>query len=60
MKDANKNLRPELQFEIMDASKMTYADESFSVVLDKGTLDALMPDNSAETIQFISEYFDVR
>jgi hypothetical protein len=28
----------------MDATKMTFADESFGVVIDKGTLDAVMVD----------------
>ncbi len=27
---------------VMDATKMTYEDETFDVVIDKGTLDALM------------------
>lgn len=33
----NKNI----PFLVMDATKMTYEDNSFDVVIDKGTLDAL-------------------
>lgn len=38
--------RPEMVFHQMDALNMTYEKESFTVILDKGTLDALMPNNS--------------
>ncbi|VDM78422.1 unnamed protein product [Strongylus vulgaris] len=35
--------RPELVFDVDDATSMSFDDESFSVVVDKGTLDALLP-----------------
>ena len=44
----NKRDRPDLKFETMDATKMTYNESSFGVVLDKGTLDAMMTDDSNE------------
>lgn len=59
MKAANIK-RPELIFEEMDATSMSYPDGQFSVVLDKGTLDALMPDDKEETKNTIAKYFDVR
>ena len=41
MKAANSRDRPELVFQKMDVTKLSHEDDSFSVVLDKGTLDAL-------------------
>ncbi|WKY07434.1 hypothetical protein Q1695_007128 [Nippostrongylus brasiliensis] len=39
--------RPELQFSAEDATSMSFGDESFSVVVDKGTLDALLPPDAS-------------
>jgi len=44
----------------MDATQMIYPNERFSVVFDKGTLDALMPDTKETTIATIDKYFEVR
>ncbi|CAN8020321.1 unnamed protein product [Ixodes persulcatus] len=49
--------RPHIQFHQMDASKMEYADEEFSVVVDKGTVDALTPNKDAETVLKLSGVF---
>ncbi|XP_015604537.1 methyltransferase-like protein 13 [Cephus cinctus] len=57
MLDMNRTRRPDLIYERMDATEMTYADDKFSVVLDKGTLDALMSDSSEDTISTIDKYF---
>jgi len=35
--------RSSMSYQVMDALNMTYPEGKFSVVLDKGTLDALMP-----------------
>ena len=51
--------RPGLVFKEMDATKMNFDDCQFSVVLDKGTLDALMPDNTDITVTVIDKYFNV-
>jgi SAM-dependent methyltransferase len=51
------NKRPEMKWLQMDATAMTFADESFSVVLDKGTLDALLTDNSASVANTVEKYF---
>lgn len=59
MRDINNSTRPDLIYEHMDATKMTYTDEKFSVILDKGTLDALMPDAKETTISTIDKYFKV-
>ncbi|KAI5632989.1 methyltransferase domain-containing protein [Phthorimaea operculella] len=49
--------RTNMKFLHMDALNMTFENESFTVVLDKGTLDALMPDDAPETIERIDKYF---
>lgn len=51
--------RPGLVFEQMDALNTTYDNEQFNVVLDKGTLDALMPDNKEDTVEKINKLFAV-
>ena len=33
---------PDLTWEVMDATKMSYKDGEFDVIIDKGTLDALI------------------
>lgn len=59
MKEQNKLDRPDLVFEKMDATEMTYSNDTFSVVIDKGTLDALMSNNDEDTCSKIDKYFNV-
>lgn len=59
MRDINATMRPQLVYEHMDATQMAYADNTFSVVLDKGTLDALMPDTKEGTVSNVNKYFKV-
>jgi len=59
MQAANAKIRPDLIFEQRDALDTKYADNQFSVVLDKGTLDALMPDNEEKTLEQINALFKV-
>lgn len=49
--------RTNMKFLCMDALNTTFSNEEFNVVLDKGTLDALMPDDTEETKQTIDKYF---
>lgn len=58
MIEKNKINRPNLKYLQMDATKMTFENQEFSVVLDKGTLDALMPDDSDESKIRVRTYFD--
>ncbi|KRT85302.1 methyltransferase [Oryctes borbonicus] len=58
MKNLNGKDRPSMQFMQMDVLNMTFEDKKFSVVLDKGTLDALMPDDKDETLKKIERYFE--
>lgn len=48
MKQQNKE-RQEMTFEVMDALSMKFDNDKFTVVLDKGTLDALMPQVGKKT-----------
>ncbi|XP_035916932.1 eEF1A lysine and N-terminal methyltransferase homolog isoform X2 [Anopheles stephensi] len=57
MQEANRTTRPEMAWNQMDATAMTFPDETFSVVLDKGTLDALFTDESAEVVSVVQKYF---
>ncbi|XP_078466796.1 eEF1A lysine and N-terminal methyltransferase isoform X1 [Lampetra fluviatilis] len=49
--------RPDLDFRVMDVTAMDFDDGSFQVVLDKGTLDALMPDSSPPTLLTVTRMF---
>ncbi|EAT46630.1 AAEL002186-PA [Aedes aegypti] len=57
MQDANKIQRPEMLWYHMDATAMNFSDEKYSVVLDKGTLDALFTDETEATLQTVRKYF---
>ena len=50
--------RPELKFLKMDATAMEFSEGSFSCVLDKGTLDAMMTDSSEEVVARVAKMFD--
>ncbi|XP_048777270.2 eEF1A lysine and N-terminal methyltransferase-like isoform X2 [Ostrea edulis] len=57
MTDRNREQRPDMKFLKMDALNMDFEDSAFSVVLDKGTLDALMVDDSDAVIKDIDKLF---
>ncbi|XP_069674155.1 eEF1A lysine and N-terminal methyltransferase homolog isoform X1 [Periplaneta americana] len=57
MQDAHGKDRPDMVYQQMDALNMTFNDCKFSVVLDKGTLDALMPDDSEDVKNRIDKLF---
>lgn len=57
MQEANKLERPEMLWYHMDGTAMNFSDEKYSVVLDKGTLDALFSDDSESTIATVRRYF---
>lgn len=57
MIDLNAKTRPDMKFIKMDATKMSFPDDSFSVALDKGTLDAIFVNDSAETKEIVDRYF---
>ena len=59
MKSLNENARPDLEFLEMDALNMTFDSNSFTVVIDKGTLDALMPVEDEESLKTATKFFNV-
>lgn len=58
MTDINRSQRSDMKFMIADATNMKkFRDGQFSVVLDKGTLDAICCDGSDETIAITQQYW---
>ncbi|XP_027724399.1 methyltransferase-like protein 13 [Vombatus ursinus] len=51
MKERNGSRRPQMSFLQMDMTKMEFPDASFQVVLDKGTLDAVLTDEEEKTLE---------
>ncbi|XP_078212414.1 eEF1A lysine and N-terminal methyltransferase isoform X3 [Callithrix jacchus] len=51
MKECNATRRPQMRFLKMDMMQMEFPDASFQVVLDKGTLDAVLTDEEEKTLQ---------
>ncbi|XP_077757798.1 eEF1A lysine and N-terminal methyltransferase isoform X4 [Canis aureus] len=51
MKERNASRRPQMSFLKMDMTQMEFPDASFQVVLDKGTLDAVLMDEEEKTLQ---------
>ena len=46
-----------LKYELMDMLMMTYNDETYNAVFDKGALDALMSDESAQSTEEANQMF---
>jgi len=59
MQDVHGKDRSDMVYQQMDALNMTFGDCQFSVVLDKGMLDALMPDDSEDVRRKIDKFFNV-
>ncbi|CAF3414947.1 unnamed protein product [Rotaria sp. Silwood1] len=55
MKKQNEVKRANMKWLQMDARKMTFDDNQFSVVLDKGTIDALMSNKSEQVLSDIDQ-----
>ena len=57
MSAKNRPKRPGMQFTKMDMLEMSYADEVFDCVIDKGTLDAIFSKGDEETVQKVQKMF---
>lgn len=57
MIELNKVDRPDLKYIEMDGCQMTFADNEFSVVLDKATIDAVMVDDSDKIKEYVHKYW---
>jgi len=42
MIERNRDTRPSLAWQVMDCRKLEYADETFDLIIDKSTADALL------------------
>ncbi|XP_040840190.1 eEF1A lysine and N-terminal methyltransferase isoform X3 [Ochotona curzoniae] len=51
MRERNATRRPQMSFLRMDMTQMDFPSASFQVVLDKGTLDAVLTDEGEKTLQ---------
>lgn len=49
--------RPDMTFVVMDTTALTYENDSFDCILDKGTLDAIFTDESSETLLKVRKMF---
>ena len=58
MKKRNAKNRPGLHFEEMDATNLAYDKDTFNVVLDKGTVDALFSAGSEHSADLTKTNFD--
>lgn len=58
MQKLHAKKRPDMKHLVMDVFDLTFEADSFSVLLDKGTLDALAPNDDPETVEKINGYFD--
>lgn len=58
MRNKHSKERPALRFEVMDVTEMdAFGDESFSAVIDKGTLDAMMSEETEEVKANVDKMF---
>ncbi|XP_053100620.1 eEF1A lysine and N-terminal methyltransferase isoform X4 [Hemicordylus capensis] len=57
MQERSACLRPKMSYLVMDVLQMEFPDERFQVVLDKGTLDALLTDEEEATLDRVQKMF---
>lgn len=57
MTEKNQSLRPKMKYLKQDVKEMEFADGEFGAVFDKGTLDALMVDESDAVVADIDKMF---
>jgi ubiquinone/menaquinone biosynthesis C-methylase UbiE len=58
MQEINLPSRPEMSWEVMDMTAMTYEEGSYDVIIDKGALDALMSANTLQAKQQALDMFE--
>uniref|UniRef100_A0A0B6ZBE2 Methyltransferase domain-containing protein n=1 Tax=Arion vulgaris TaxID=1028688 RepID=A0A0B6ZBE2_9EUPU len=57
MTDRHRSRRPNMKFQKVDVTQMTYSDGYFHVVLDKGTLDALLVSEEPNVVNNVKAMF---
>lgn len=58
IKKMNNRGAENVEYKVMDVTKMTFWDNSFDYAIDKGTLDALCSDRSPDTASRVVEYLN--
>ncbi|EAR90517.1 methyltransferase domain protein (macronuclear) [Tetrahymena thermophila SB210] len=56
MSARSAKIRPEMKYEVVDIFNMTYAPNSFDIVMDKGLLDAVYPEETEENTTKINKF----
>ncbi|XP_018422337.1 PREDICTED: methyltransferase-like protein 13 [Nanorana parkeri] len=51
MNERNAKRRPMMTYQLMDATETTFPESHFQAVLDKGTLDAILPNTEERTLE---------
>ncbi|XP_067388574.1 eEF1A lysine and N-terminal methyltransferase isoform X1 [Emydura macquarii macquarii] len=57
MRERNAQKRPKMSYLLMDMLQMDFQDAQFQVVLDKGTLDAILVDEEEATLERVNRMF---
>ena len=57
MKKRSEQAGRSMLYEVGDVTKMEYKSEKFNVVIDKGTLDAMMVDEEVQTVDMIEKMY---
>ena len=57
MRKRSEEAKREMIYEVGDVTSLSYSDNKFETVIDKGTLDAMMVDTKPETINLINNMF---
>ncbi|XP_006277644.1 eEF1A lysine and N-terminal methyltransferase [Alligator mississippiensis] len=57
MRERNADRRPKMSYLLMDMLQMDFKDAQFQVVLDKGTLDAVLTDEEETTLERVDKMF---
>lgn len=56
MNERNAKQRPLMTYQLMDATQTTFPDSHFQAVLDKGTLDAILPNTEERTLEIATKF----
>ncbi|NXD70144.1 MET13 protein, partial [Eolophus roseicapillus] len=57
MQERSRSKRPKMSYLLMDVLQMDFSDAHFHVVLDKGTLDAILTDEEEATLHKVDKMF---
>ncbi|XP_068095998.1 eEF1A lysine and N-terminal methyltransferase [Hyperolius riggenbachi] len=55
MNERNADRRPQMTYQLMDATQTSFPESHFQAVLDKGTLDAILTDAEEKTLETVTK-----